>query len=382
MSHIIDEHRQYLGDRTRLDAFERAIRQAVRPGDVVADLACGTGILGLLACRAGASRVYAIDAGPVLDLARQLARANGVADRIHHVAGHSSHVTLPEAVDVILCDQVGRFGFDAGVVEVMRDGRRWLRPEGRVIPQSVDVCVAGIENDRLHAEVEFWRARPAGFEMSLVRRFAVNCVRRVGLEPAGLLTGGARILTYDMTRAEDDVRHGAVTLVARRAGVLHGLAGWSEAELAAGVSITNAPDAEARIDRGQVFLPLDVPVSLAEGDAIDVSLTVRSAELLVNWRVRCVHGGDVVADFDQSTLRGLLLTREELAVTRTEATPVLNEWGGALLTVLDLCDGRRTRGAIESATFDRHRDLFTTPEQAAEYVAEVVVRYADPRSGG
>ena len=61
MSLLIDAHRQFLEDAVRLDAFSRAIAEVVRPGHVVVDLGSGTGVLGLLACRAGASRVYSVD---------------------------------------------------------------------------------------------------------------------------------------------------------------------------------------------------------------------------------------------------------------------------------------------------------------------------------
>ena len=46
MSLVLDEHRAYLADTSRLDAFDAALRALVRPGDVVLDLASGTGILG------------------------------------------------------------------------------------------------------------------------------------------------------------------------------------------------------------------------------------------------------------------------------------------------------------------------------------------------
>ena len=73
MSSVIDEHRTYLSDHARLAAYTAAIYEAVRPGDVVLDLGCGTGILGLLACRAGAARVYAIDSTGMIEVARRLA---------------------------------------------------------------------------------------------------------------------------------------------------------------------------------------------------------------------------------------------------------------------------------------------------------------------
>ena len=96
MSLIIDEHRQYLVDHTRLAAFQAAIGSVVRPGHVVLDLASGTGIMGLLACVAGASRVYSIEMGGMIAVAREVARANGFGDRVVFIKGFSTHVDLPE----------------------------------------------------------------------------------------------------------------------------------------------------------------------------------------------------------------------------------------------------------------------------------------------
>src|SRR3989442_2632553 len=103
MSDILDEHRAYLSDTVRVRTYERAIRAVVRPGDVVLDLAAGTGILRVLACRVGASRVYAVDIGGILGVGPALGRANGVADRITHVRAVSPDAAFPEPVDVIVC---------------------------------------------------------------------------------------------------------------------------------------------------------------------------------------------------------------------------------------------------------------------------------------
>ena len=75
MSIELDAHRRFVADRPRLDALARAINAVVRPGDVVIDLASGTGILGLLACRAGAARVYSIEGSAIVGLARAVADA-------------------------------------------------------------------------------------------------------------------------------------------------------------------------------------------------------------------------------------------------------------------------------------------------------------------
>src|SRR5438094_143041 len=114
MSLILDEHRQYPADGNRVSAFRHAIEEVVTPGDVVLDLGSGTGILGLMACRAGAKRVYAVDEGPIVGLAREVAKANGFQDRITHIKGLSTRVALPEKVDIVLADQVGRFGLESG----------------------------------------------------------------------------------------------------------------------------------------------------------------------------------------------------------------------------------------------------------------------------
>ena len=66
MSLELDQHRHFLKDEHRINAFRSAIAEVVRPGDVVVDLGSGTGVLGLLACQAGAGRVYSIDDGGII----------------------------------------------------------------------------------------------------------------------------------------------------------------------------------------------------------------------------------------------------------------------------------------------------------------------------
>jgi predicted RNA methylase len=164
LSLILDEHREYLLDQARISAFRRAITEVVRPGDVVLDLGSGTGILGLFALKAGASRVYAIDGSGLTQLEREIFADNGFADRAVCIKGLSTRVDIPEKTDVIVGDLIGRFGIDGGLVEYFADAhRRMARPGALAVPSSVHLYVAPVEAPATWAEINFWKEVPAGF---------------------------------------------------------------------------------------------------------------------------------------------------------------------------------------------------------------------------
>src|SRR5204862_7848061 len=95
---------QMISDAVRMDSYARALRHAVKPGAVVVDIGTGTGIFALLACRLGARRVYAIEPGDAIQVAREIAAANGCGDRIEFIQALSTDATLPERADVIVSD--------------------------------------------------------------------------------------------------------------------------------------------------------------------------------------------------------------------------------------------------------------------------------------
>jgi len=378
VSLILDEHRQYLSDAARLAAFQRAIVETVRPGDVVLDLACGTGILGLLACRAGAARVYAVDDGSIIQMARALAQANGVADRIHFIRGVSTRIDLPERVDVVVCDQIGRMGFEAGVFELLQDARRrFLKENGRTIPTAIRFEIAAATSDDIRSRVDFWSSRPGGFDVSAGRTIAMNTGYPVDAPADALLSSGALFACAPVGTETVAPIEGSASLSVMREGRLDALCAWFTAELAAGVLMTNAPGAHDRINRRHVLLPVASPVPVRVGDRVDVRIHVLPEDLLVTWVVVIrAAGGEERARSRQSTFRGMLIADEDLAFTNPEAQPRLSVAGVARRTVLELCDGRHSIGAIEQETFARHRELFPDAAAAAAFVAEVLTRYA------
>ncbi|MBI4479450.1 MAG: class I SAM-dependent methyltransferase [Acidobacteria bacterium] len=386
MSLVVDEHRQYLADSARVSAFREAIAEVVKPGSVVLDLGSGTGILGLLACRAGARRVYSIEAGGMIELARSICRANGFADRVVFLKGHSSRVDLPERVDVVISDQIGRFGFEAGVLRYFEDARkRFLKPGGILIPSRIGMIVAAVEHPEVWKQIEFWNDSPGGFDFQQARTWAANTGYPVKFTPEQLLGEPAQLASIDLAVATATPFQAEAHLVASRAGTLHGIGGWFSAQLSASSAMTNSPLAAHPIERRNVFLPIDRPVPIAAGDCIRVWMSILPAEVMITWKVEVrekpalqppAHTNGLKGRFTHSTLHGMLLSKEDLQRTQPAYVPRLNPWGEARLSVLRLCDGKRALSEIEKEILRLHPALFPSLDMAAQFVSEVVTRYS------
>jgi precorrin-6B methylase 2 len=370
LSRLIEEHRLYLKDRQRLSAYERALAELVRAGDVVVDLASGTGILGMLASRAGASRVYAIEQDAIAGLGRQIARANGLDGVITTLRGKSRSVTLPERAALAVCDQMGPFGIDANVLDVARHAReRFLRPGGRLVPNRLELMLAAVEHRRMHGRLTFWRRRRAGFAVGAAGELASNNPSYLRLRPEHLLSVPVSSAAVDlMCDVAMPIRLSA-ELRASRDGMLHGIGGWFEATLSPAVTITNSPIDGQRILRPQLFFPIGDSVPIETGARVTVSMQILPAADMYSWEVEVAS-----RRFRHSTLRGMMLSREDLGRTNPGYRPVRSPEADAALTVLQLADGRLTLREIEQEVFDRYRELFGSESDASAFVTDVLAR--------
>src|SRR4029077_3652773 len=132
----LDEFGEMIGDTLRFPAYCEAIARAVKPGDSVVDIGSGPGIFALLACKAGAKQVYAIDTESVVEFGRQFAAANGLTGRIEFLRGDSRQILLPERVNVIVSDIRGALPLFGQGIHTLNDARtRLLAENGRMIPE-------------------------------------------------------------------------------------------------------------------------------------------------------------------------------------------------------------------------------------------------------
>lgn len=309
MPRTLDNHFRWLHDAHRLEAYERAIRSVVRTDSVVVDLGCGTGVLGLMAARAGARRVYAIERRGIIDTAADIARDNGVADRISYIAGESIDITLPEPADLVMGYQMGPLGFEAGLVQVYADAaRRFLRPGGTLIPAAVETWLAPAQSAMVRRLVSRWDQTVHGVDFRRMRRLAANSSCEVDPQDLTALAAGQRVMTLELG-VTDALATMTATLAFEfaSAGTFDGFCGWFHATLTPGISITSAPIDVNRIARALAFLPVEHPLEVCAGDRLLATISVRPSLRLVEWKGVVERGGRQIGRFNHNTLPGLSL---------------------------------------------------------------------------
>jgi len=126
-----------LNDAVRTSAYQRAIfeNRADFEGKVVIDVGAGTGVLAMFAAKAGARKVYAIEASNMAHTAEKLIAHNKLSHIITVVKGKVEIVDIPEQADVLVSEPLGFWLFNEQMIQSFVAARdRWLKPGGKMFP--------------------------------------------------------------------------------------------------------------------------------------------------------------------------------------------------------------------------------------------------------
>jgi len=371
VGNALEEHYSYLSDPVRREKFEQAVAKAVTPGDTVADVGCGFGVLGLMCLKAGASHVWGIDRTEAIEIARETLQRSGFADRYTCVHETSFRAELPRPVDVLICDHVGFFGFDYGIIEMLGDARRrLLRPGGTILPSRIALQVAAVQSSACRELADAWLREPIPAEYAWLREYGVNTRHPRDFAPEEIASPPVELGTIDFR--QDCPEHLAFTanIVPERSGELDGLAGWFSCELADGVWMTNSPLAPDRINRSQAFLPFATPLAVVAGDSLEVSISVRHETTLISWSARVARTGQSTR---QSTWASTILDPRD-RVPAGSRIPRLSAEGQARQALLALVDGQASNAEIEQAMLARFGGLFPSREQVERFIRSELSR--------
>jgi protein arginine N-methyltransferase 1 len=365
-----------VADQTRVEAYARALEAVVRPGCTVLDIGTGTGVFAMHAARLGARRVYAVEPADAIETARELARLNGVADRIEFHRALSTRITLPERVDVVVADLRGVLPPYRQIAASIADAReRLLAPGGTIIPLRDTLYAAPIEAE------ETWtlHAGPGsvlGFDYAPARRAAFSHWTRGLFSRSQLLappeSWGA--IDYRTVSAPDVT--GSPTWTVARAGTAHGLAVWFAAEMAEGVGFHTGPDA-VTVYQTALF-PWPEAVSLAEGDVVRAGLGARLTgdDYVYSWETDIERAGGATVSFRQSDLGDRLPSLASLHRRADSYVPSLGNEGEVDAFALARMDGRASVGEVARAVMERFPGRFATWEAAVSHVGTLSIRYS------
>ena len=132
------EHARMLHDHRRTGDYLAALAARCARATSYSTSVPESGVLAVAAARAGARRVYAVEATDIADVAERVFEANGVNDRVTLVPGWSRQIDLPEKVDILVAEVIGNEPFEEEILETTLDARRrLLKPGARLVPHAL-----------------------------------------------------------------------------------------------------------------------------------------------------------------------------------------------------------------------------------------------------
>ena len=244
-------HFTMLNDHARNAAYSEVIAQIVRPGDIVLDIGSGSGLLAMMAARAGAAHVYTCEGERLIAAkAREIVAANGFEDRITVFERWSSDLVLgrdiPVKADVLVSEIVDNVLIGEGIIPTLEHALRDLvKPEARIVPQSGEIYLMAIESETLYGREKVSTAD--GFDVSAFNEFSSHGRRSsltVRPDSFTALSASATAFAFDFTQGEFPDRSGQISIECTRDGTLHGVLAWFSMTVLGDFAIDNDPARE------------------------------------------------------------------------------------------------------------------------------------------
>lgn len=229
-------HAQITTDETRIAAWEAALNDVIKPGMLVLEVGTGSGILAMLAARAGA-QVVSCEKDPIpAAIAEETIRTNGL-DRQVRIIGKSAQdlhvpIDLPRLADVLVLDLFADRLFDLRPFEIIRSARRLLRPDAVAVPQQISLQAALADFRRWFRMVP---GRVRGFDLGLLADLSSMAIGLDPREPDLTLRSAAETLVSAVLPEDLPSETGISekTLISS-GGPVNGIACWLRMKLAGG----------------------------------------------------------------------------------------------------------------------------------------------------
>ena len=283
-------HFEMLNDEERNHAFETALAKAITDNTIVLDIGSGSGLLAMMAARAGARETVTCEMiAPVAALARRTIALNGFGDRITVLDMKSTSIQvgidMPRRANLLVTETVDCGLLGEGIIPSVAHARTHLLTEdARIIPCSASVMCCAVESERL---LHLNRAgMAAGFNVSPINHFATAGYFPVRLAAFDYkpLTDPFEVFHFDFREDLKAQESRTIHVPVIRDGVCHAFVLWFEMQLDDEISISNRPGSGTHWEQALQCLESGSPVQagktmnvLADHDYTSLSITLAAS---------------------------------------------------------------------------------------------------------
>lgn len=279
-------HFPMMADAARNTAYDQALQKAAK-GRHVLDIGSGSGLLAMMAARAGAASVTTCEAVPaVAATARAIIDANGFSGAIASHAKRSDALVvgedMPQRADLLVTEIFSSGLLTEGVLPTLGHAHQHLlAADAIVIPRRAVARGYLVGGDAI--EFQASTSSVAGFDLSGFNVFA-TCKFALHLDrfPHDVLSDDFDILSFDLMRPATAPERSQLVVTARRAGRCIGVAQWIQLDLDDEITYENRPTAEAGAN-GWMHIVYRFPqaMDLKRGDQVRLIATHTATELTV-----------------------------------------------------------------------------------------------------
>jgi SAM-dependent methyltransferase len=266
-------HFPMMADAARNDAYDQALRRAA-PGRRVLDIGAGSGLLAMMAARAGAAKVTTCEVVPAIAAAaREVIAANGYADAITLHAKRSDELKIGRDLwaraNVLVTETFCSSLLTEGVLPSLEHAREHLlTPDAVVIPRRA--AARGYLIGGATVEAQAYASQAAGFDLSRFNLFASS---KFGLHldrlPHDILSEDFEILSFDLMQSHFPPERHEIAVPVRASGRCVGVAQWLRLDLDAESTYENRPTATAGANGWMhVVHRFAEPIELYAGDEL------------------------------------------------------------------------------------------------------------------
>lgn len=251
-------HFAIVRDAARNLAYEQALQRAVTPGSRVLEIGTGSGILSMMAVRAGAAHVTTCEMEPAVALAaRDVIARNGMAERITVISRHSTAVQAGEMggrADVFVSELISNDMLAESPLPALEDAMaRLVKPGAAVIPARGQVRVALAHDARMEARRV---GAISGFDLSVFNRLAPAFYQiGVGSPRLTLRSEAADLFDFGFETCGPWPAPRHQVEVRATGGEVNGIAQWIAMDMGHGVRYENRPGPGAASSWATLFHP-------------------------------------------------------------------------------------------------------------------------------